>query len=148
MSNKSLTLNQASQATGVSIVTLRRRIAEGVLVPEPRKSEKAPIRLTIKALTAAGLVVQDEPATTQGAVIDQLKTRAETAEKALAVAEVTIASLEGEIRGRREVEEMLAGQIRAALEQASKASLEQSRLVIDQSPPSRFWRRTGRVQGR
>lgn len=147
MSDQPITINEAARLTGLSVPTLRRRIAEGTLKPETRASNNAPIRLTVAALEMAGLSIQDEKSATQ-AEIEALRSKVEEAAReieqlreAVTIGREQIANLKGEIRGRREVEEMLAGQIRAALEMAAKAQIEQSRPVIDQPARRRRWSR-------
>ncbi len=52
-----LTINEASQRCGVSIVTLRRAIKSGSLRTEPRRNDREPYKLLDRDLEAAGFSV-------------------------------------------------------------------------------------------
>ena len=99
MSDNTLSLNDASKLTGVSAVTLRRRIKEGRLEAEPRKSAKAEIRLTTQGLIKAGFVIQDEIMSTSTAL--------------LADREAQIVALKAELEKERAEKVAVLGDLRA-----------------------------------
>jgi len=58
--NASLTLKEAASISGKSEVTLRRLVKSGQLKTEPRASERAAYKVTLKSLEAAGLAVTSQ----------------------------------------------------------------------------------------
>ena len=124
MSDKTLSLNDASKLTGVSAVTLRRRIKEGRLEAEPRKSAKAEIRLTTQGLIKAGFVIQDEIMSTSTALL---------AEKVAVLGDLR--ALTGKLEGVTESYQLALEAFKPVQELLTKNA---QRLIIDEPVRSRL----------
>jgi regulator of replication initiation timing len=119
--NASLTLKEAASISGKSEVTLRRLVKSGKLSTEPRQSERAAYRVSLKSLEAAGLVLSSQ-ATSQAA-----SSGFELAER-LATLEAENATLSAENADLRERIGRAEGALKVWEEVAAPALVTLSRL--------------------
>lgn len=149
--SQSLTLSQAAELTGVSITTLRRRIDDDTLRPEPRQSSRHPYLVTIEALTEAGLSVQPaltgQPAlNSQPVASGYSDARAELLAERVGALEIELrevraradlaSELVGEVRAQREMIELLTDRL-AIQANSQVASQPESEVIEAVSTPSR-----------
>ena len=142
MTDKTLTLNDASKLTGVSTVTLRRRIKEGRLDVEPRKNNKAEIRVTSQGLIKAGFTLQDEIMSTATALLADRESEISNLREQLGETQARLVALERQnsaIEARFEqVKEDYQLTLNAVRESLALASQNSQRLIIDQPSKPRW----------
>jgi hypothetical protein len=141
-----LTLQEAQELCGVSVKTLRRRIADGRLRTEPRQHGE-PYLVTVDALVEAGLTVQEkldkavqEPVDiVQGEVVQDLRDQLARAQGSLEAVQATVATLTAERDAEREERDRLRSLLdvesgrRLQLEANYQAALDKLALSSGQS---------------